>query len=104
MAEWKTTGSYNQYHNYYVWLKYTTSYNETTNQTTVSISGWDMAWDYMVNQYYLTDGVFTISATDNPTSSDTYGVWYGQTRNPGQSATSGGEPKTIVVQHGLRHR
>jgi len=35
MAEWKTTGSYNQYHNYYVWLKYTTSYNEATNQTTV---------------------------------------------------------------------
>lgn len=100
MAEWKTTGSYNQYHNYYVWLKYTTSYNEATNQTTVSISGWDMAWDYMVNQYYLTDGVFTISATDNPTSSDTYGVWYGQTRNPGQDAISGGEPKTIVVQHG----
>lgn len=100
MAEWKTTGSYNQYHNYYVWLKYTTSYNETTNQTTVSISGWDMAWDYMVNQYYLTDGVFTIAATDNPASSDTYGVWYGQTRNPGQSVTSGGEPKTIVVQHG----
>lgn len=100
MAEWKTTGSYNQYHNYYVWLKYTTSYNETTNQTTVSISGWDMAWDYMVSQYYLTDGIFTISATDNPTSSDTYGVWYGQTRNPGQDAISGGEPKTIVVQHG----
>lgn len=100
MAVWKTTGTYNQWHNYYVWLKYTTSYNETTNQTTVSISGWDMAWDYMVSQYYLTDGTFTISATDNPTSSDTYGVWYGQTRNPGQDAISGGEPKTIVVQHG----
>ena len=100
MAEWKTTGTYNQYHNYYVWLKYTTSYNEATNQTTISITGWDMAWDYMVNQYYLTDGTFTIAATDNPTSSGTYGVWYGQTRNPGQDAISGGEPKTIVVQHG----
>ena len=100
MAEWKTTGTYNQWHNYYVWLKYTTSYNEATNQTTISITGWDMAWDYMVNQYYLTDGTFTIAATDNPTSSGTYGVWYGQTRNPGQDAISGGEPKTIVVQHG----
>lgn len=100
MAVWKTTGTYNQYHNYYVWLKYDTSYDETTNQTTISITGWDMAWDYMVSQYYLTDGTFTIAATDNPTSSGTYGVWYGQTRNPGQDAISGGEAKTIVVQHG----
>lgn len=100
MAMWKTTGTYNQYHEYYVWLKYDASYDETTNQTTVSIHGWDMAWNYMVDQYYLTEGTFTISATDNPASSDTYGVWYGQKRNPGQDGASGGEAKTIVIQHG----
>lgn len=100
MAEWLTKGAYNQWHNYYITLKYTTSYDETTNQTTITISGWHMSWDYMMTLYYETNGTFTIAATDNPTSSDTYGVWYGQTRNPGANGVSGGSEKTIVVQHG----